>query len=33
MIYFVVTEMGSFSISGYLADQALALADRMRVVL
>ena len=33
MIYFVVTEAGSFSIRGYLADQARSLADRMRVVL
>lgn len=33
MIYFVVTETGSFSIRGYLADQARSLADRMRVVL
>jgi hypothetical protein len=33
MIHFVVTGAGSFSIRGYLADQARSLADRMRVVL
>jgi hypothetical protein len=33
MIHFVVTEAGSFSIRGYLADQARSLAGRMRVVL
>lgn len=33
MIYFVVTEKGSFSIRNYVADQGHALADRMRVVL
>ncbi len=32
MIHFVVTEKGSFSIRGYLTEDGLALAGRMRVV-
>jgi len=32
VIHFVVTEKGSFSIRGYLADEGSALAGRMRVV-